>query len=193
MLRQELLHALTPDGRPTVSCMSAAATMLCNSLASQLYVYVPTLPSMMVPTDHLLHSWSRAWSTNNIRAWLANTRFFTAFSSTLTSWSRVVPPAFIFLKASYSLASRCFSALHRNQQALHRFLNLSESVRQPVQPLFSSMLHMHCSAHIYLELNVTLTMWHPQHNRFEWYQCIVAHGCRWQPCVWRQCGGHAAA
>lgn len=122
MLHQQPLHPLTPDGCPTViPCLPN--TLLCSSLAIQVYVYVLTLPSIMVPTDHLLHSWSRAWSTNNISAWLANTRFFTAFSNTLTSWSRVVPPAFIFLKASYSLASRCFSALHRSQQAQHGFLS----------------------------------------------------------------------
>jgi hypothetical protein len=75
-----------------------------------------TLLSMTVPRVHLVHSWSRELSTNSSRLCSELTRLRTAFRMMVTSCSRLLPPAFTRLKASYSFAKRCFSALQQPQQ-----------------------------------------------------------------------------
>ena len=74
-----------------------------------------TLLSMTVPRVHLVHSWSRELSTNSSRLCSELTRLRTAFRMMVTSCSRLLPPAFTRLNASYSFARRCFSALHQPQ------------------------------------------------------------------------------
>lgn len=76
-----------------------------------------TLLSMIVPRVHLVHSWSRELSTKSSRLCSELTRLRTALRMMVTSWSRLLPPALMRLNASYSLASRCFSALPQRSTA----------------------------------------------------------------------------
>ena len=95
------------------SSRMCVAQCCCHGHTAALQGVWLTLSSMTVPRVHLVHSWSRELSTNSSRLWSELTRLRTAFRMIVTSWSRLLPLALMRLKASYSLASLCFSALHK--------------------------------------------------------------------------------